>query len=752
MHRRIAVVVLAILTVGLAAGAAIGAGTQPTPANAAVADGLSTATGTTTVVVQLPDHEPRIERPPERAATASSVNRTRKQTISAMESHAAATRAPLERFADGNPHVTIDRRLWLANAVVLTVDTDRVPLARLAGVDNVETIHENYRVSTSTTTETIYENYRVSTSTTTETIYENYRVSTSTTTANTPAPSSPASPLTTAPTTAATARPNSETTATTTTASDRRFTNALKLIDVPEAWQEFENRGEGVRVAVLDTGVNPDHPDIDIREENWKCYTDCRTKPNDVHGHGTHVSGTVVGGDANDAGLQIGVAPEATLMHAKVLNDTGSGTYGDIVAGMEWAVDNNATVVSMSLGGSGYEDAYIDPVRNAQASGTLVVAAVGNEGSDTSGSPANVYDATAVGSVDVQPGYPNSEGWNIDLTDDTVSEFSGGERIERSDWPEKYNDTPDDWSDSYVVPDVTAPGNIIWSADTNLDTRSVDNVDTTDLTLLQGTSMATPHVAGVVALMESNSANDLSPSELRTGLETTAVDIGAPTTRQGVGRVDADDAVAAVATTTTITPNITAAPNRVTAGRTLAVDYTATNSGPDPGATTLELRLNNTVVATTDTGTIAPGEQTTGTLSYPTTTADTGTRTVTLSSTDGSDTRTVQIVEPQVRLTNVSITPTQVSDTATTHTLTATMLNVSDDGQPDTVAVAMPEQIVVDGVTTATAVDTAGRSIPVANETATDGEITMTISPDSDATLRTVTVTTGFTARRTTSW
>jgi hypothetical protein len=146
-----------------------------------------------------------------------------------------------------------------------------------------------------------------------------------------------------------------------------------------------------------------------------------------------------------------------------------------------------------------------------------------------------------------------------------------------------------------------------------------------------------------------------------------------------------------------------------------------------------------------------PGDQATGTLSYQTTAADTGTQTVTLSSDDGSDTRTVQIVEPQVRLTNVSITPTQVSDTATTHTLTATLLNVSDDDHPDTVTVAMPEQVVVDDVTTATAVDTAGRPVSVANETATDGEITMTISPDSDATLRDVTVTTGFIARRTTS-
>jgi subtilisin family serine protease len=439
-------------------------------------------------------------------------------------------------------------------------------------------------------------------------------------------------------------------------------------------------------------------------------------------------------------------------MHAKVLNNTGAGTYGGIVEGMQWAVKNDADVISASLGAAGYNDAFINPVRNAQANGVIVVAAVGNGGSGTSGSPANVYDATAVGSVDVTLGYPDPERSTLDLTNDTVSAVSGGERIERSDWEETYNDTPDDWPDSYVVPDVTAPGNRIWSADTNLDTRTVENVDTADLTLLKGTSMATPHVAGVVALMESNSAIERSPAELQTALETTAVDIDAPATRQGVGRVDADDAVAAVATSPNITATISAVSNRVTAGRTLNVTSTVVNSGTEGGTTTLRLRLNETVVATTKTSVIAPGEQTTETLSYLTTAADTGTRTVTLSSDDNIDTQTVRIVEPRVELTNSSISPSRVDETNSTHTVTVLVHNISDDDRPDTITIAMPEQVVVGEVTTVTAVDTAGKSVPIAGIKADTGNtINVSISPDSNATIRDVRVTTAFTARRASS-
>ena len=736
MHRRVAVVaVLAVLAVGLAAGAPMATGTtmaagdQPTPASPAVADGLSTA-GTTTVVVQLPDHTPRIESPSKRAATTSGVNRTPTRTISTMESHAAATRQPLERFADGNPHVSIDRRLWLANAVVLTVDTDRVPLARIAGVDNVEQIHENYRVSINTTT------------TAPPAAAPQPNTATGSTTTATRSPQD--SPTADAPTT---------TTANiTTTTTNTRFTRALELIRVPQAWQQFNTRGEGVRVAVLDTGVNPNHPDIEISDENWACYDDCLTEgPHDVDGHGTHVSGTVVGGDANDAGLQIGVAPEATLMHAKVLNNTGGGTYGGIVEGMQWAVQNDADVISASLGGDGYNDAFIDPVRNAQESGTIVVASIGNSGSGTSGSPANVYDSTAVGSVDVQPGYP--ERWNPDLTDDTVSEFSGGEIIDSADWEETYNNTPNDWPDSYVVPDVTAPGNIIWSADTDTETTTCGGAETTDLTCLSGTSMATPHVSGTVALMLSTTNNTLSPAEVNTTLETTTVDIGAAETRQGAGRINATAAVAAVASGQNFAVDITTAPTAATAGRQLSVEYTVENTGTEAGAQPIVLRLDETAINATTTQTLEPDESVSGRFTYQTTSTDVGTRTLTVESDDNSASRTIDIVAPTVKLTNTSLKPDTITSGSTNdYTLTTDVYNISDDGQPETVTITLPATLTLTETveaTDVTAVDTDGELIDVAIDGSNDSTITLSMSPDPNAELRDLTLTADFSAEAT---
>lgn len=667
------------------------------PATDVVADGLSKADGTKTVVVRLPSHTP----PPAPRAGAQA----QASAASAMQTHAAATRKPLERFADGNPHVTIDRRLWLANAVVLTVDTDRVPLTRLGAVENVKRIHENYRASINTTIPTPP----------TDALFAG-------------------ATATTAPTTDGTL---------TTTASDTRFTNALKLIDVPAAWRQFENRGDGVQVAVLDTGVNPAHPDIDIREENWKCYTECTDGPHDVDGHGTHVSGTVVGGDANDAGLQIGVAPNATLMHAKVLNNDGVGTFSDIIAGMQWAVDNEADVLSMSLGSEDYDDAYIEPIRNAQTNGVIVVASIGNEEKGTSSNPANVYDATAVGSVDVQPGYP--ERWNPDLTNDTVSTFSGGERIERIDWK---GAAPPDWPDSYVVPDVTAPGSIIWSADTKLDTTTCGGAETTDLTCLEGTSMATPHVAGVIALMQSNSAIDRSPSELRTALETTAVDINQPATRQGVGRIDADAAVAAVETRPNLSVSITSAPKRLTAGRTLSVGYAVENVGIEAGSGPIELRINDTVIETIETGSLSPGEQYTGTFSNVTQASKRGSLTVSVVSDDDESSRTVDLVAPAVRLTNVTVTPEIISKTTTTtYTLHADVLNVSDDGRADQFTVSVPSAVSLRGVETVTATDSDGTPVEVTATATTETEITFSVSPDSEAELRDIDIAVIFNAR-----
>jgi len=728
MHTRVSIaVIMGLLLVG---GAAVApAVTQPAPESTAsgatveIDSALQNTSGTQTVILQLTEH-------PDRELRATS-HATR---INAMQSHAADSQSPFERFAEGSPHVEIDRQFWLTNALVVTVDTDRVPLERLGTVDNVERIHANYEVTIRGTTTAPTTSTHLTGPPQAGIDRPSIRSTTTTT-------QSIATVDTTTGVNSSTSLHTSHTVGSMST-DGTTFTRALEVIGVPTAWETFDHRGDGVRVAVLDTGVNPDHPDINIDDNNWVCEIDCTTAgPHDVHGHGTHVSGTVVGGNNNDVGLQIGVAPDATLMHAKVLGNDGNGNFSSVLDGMQWAVTNDADIISMSLGAQIYDDAFIDAVRNAQDSGTIVVAAVGNGGPGTAGTPGNVYDATAVGSVDIEPAFP--EGVNTGRHDDTVSNFSGGRIIDKTEW----DNPPAEWPDSYVVPDVTAPGSIIWSADTNYNTETCSNVATKDLTCLEGTSMATPHVAGTVALMLSNSNVDRSPSEINTALRTTAVDIGATETRQGSGRIDVPAAVAAVETRPNFVVSITDAPTTVTAGRQLTVDYTIKNTGNEAGSQLIRFLIDNEVIGSTSTGTLDPGETISGTFNYQTTSANQGMQTFTIESSDETTNQTVKIVEPAVKITNVSLDPTNVAaGTTTNHTLTFDVSNVSDDGQKDTFTIALPQELTLTAPITdenVTATDTSGILVNI-SATNHDNRLTFTISPDTDAELRDLTVNSSF--------
>jgi len=235
-----------------------------------------------------------------------------------------------------------------------------------------------------------------------------------------------------------------------------------------------DSAGEGVDVYVLDTGVRVTHSEFGGRATFGATFGD-GTPGQDVDGHGTHCAGTI-------AGATVGVAPKASIIGVKVLGDTGSGTNSDIISGINFVAQSAAqsgkpSVISMSLGGGA--SAPLDAaVRNAIASGIHFVLAAGNEGEDANGtSPARVQEAITVGASDIN---------------DEVASFS--------------NFGP--------VVDIFAPGVAIISASSDSDTG---------LASLSGTSMATPHVAGLAAYLLALEGNR-TPEELRERIKELGVD------------------------------------------------------------------------------------------------------------------------------------------------------------------------------------------------------------------------------------
>ncbi len=387
----------------------------------------------------------------------------------AVEELKAETRAaqePIVEYVEETAGLSVRNRFWLANALLLEADGAEVDLEDLAAHQGVRELHENFVV-------------------------------------NIPTP-----------------REGSTDAAGT--------TYSLDQIDAPAAWDAFDTRGEGARIAVLDTGVDPDHPDVDVAPEHFAAFDGdgdpVETEPYDTNYHGTHVSGIAAGAADPDGDVPAyGVAPGATLLNALVLDDDG-GTFAQIIAGMQWAVENGADVINMSLGAEGYFVEMIEPIRNAERAGTVVVCAAGNDGPETSSSPGNVHDSFAVGAS-------NADG--------EIAQFSAGESIDTGDaWGPV---APDDWPDAYVVPDAAAPGVEILSAIPEAASVPFSPCDEGDVYCeVSGTSMATPHVAGVLGLVASAAREEYDVDQLKAALTSTAEKpADAPTDRYGEGIVDA---------------------------------------------------------------------------------------------------------------------------------------------------------------------------------------------------------------------
>ena len=241
-----------------------------------------------------------------------------------------------------------------------------------------------------------------------------------------------------------------------------------------------------VDVAVIDTGVDFQHPDLNVAGGvncyNWFPFTaSCKAGGDDDHFHGTHVAGTI-GALDNGIGV-VGVAPGARIWAVKVLSSSGSGYESQIVAGIDWVAANAATieVANMSLGGSGFSQAEYDAIQGAVNAGVAFAAAAGNDDADANNySPGgfdNVLSVSALADFDGIPGGLGSPTCRTDQ-DDTLADFSN-------------------WGPEI---DIAAPGVCI---------LSTYPLEQGEYGMISGTSMASPHAAGALALLASanNPAN-----------------------------------------------------------------------------------------------------------------------------------------------------------------------------------------------------------------------------------------------------
>ncbi len=263
----------------------------------------------------------------------------------------------------------------------------------------------------------------------------------------------------------------------------------IRRVNAEASWTSPRGQGQGAAVAIIDTGISRSHPDLagliiggfnaldPKKPEAW----------DDDQGHGSHVAGTVAG--KRDGKGVVGVAPLARLYAVKVLDADGNGGYSSVIAGIEWAVKKGAKVANMSLGADEGSEALKRAVTAASKAGMTIVAAAGNGGGAV-GFPASYPETLAVGASDVKDG---------------VAEFS-------SRGPEV---------------DFIAPG---------VNVKSVKMEGGYEE--LSGTSMATPHVAGLAALAVARGAS--SPAAVRAMLRKAATPLpGLPSITQGMGMIDA---------------------------------------------------------------------------------------------------------------------------------------------------------------------------------------------------------------------
>lgn len=333
----------------------------------------------------------------------------------------------------------------------------------------------------------------------------------------------------------------------------REITQNVIQVNADDVWATG-NTGQGVVVAVIDSGVRYTHVDVadhlwdggsEFPNHGWDIYNN-DNDPMDDMGHGSHCAGTVCGDGT--AGSQTGMAPDATLMCVKVLNANGNGGAAEIAGGIQWAVEHGCDLFSMSLGiaNSSVEERTLlrYACEDALAAGVVAAIAAGNEGQYMSWFPIpnNVRVPGSCPPPYIDPEQAVNPGKQtcsvcvgaVDYNDNAADFTSHGPVT----WTNtEFGDYPYNPGIGLIRPDICAPG---------VDIKSLDYTGNNGYTLMSGTSMATPCTAGVMCLMLSKNIN-ITPSDVCRILEETCVPLSETKSNvTGFGRIDALAAVEAI--------------------------------------------------------------------------------------------------------------------------------------------------------------------------------------------------------------
>lgn len=347
--------------------------------------------------------------------------------------------------------------------------------------------------------------------------------------------------------------------------NDPYFANqwGLAKIKSPEAW-DLTNGSSVVKIAILDTGIDKDHPDLATKVVARINLTSARSD-DDLNGHGTHVAGIAAAITNNGLGVA-GTGFNTALMSVKVLDDKGSGYYSWVINGLKWAADNGAKVINLSLGGGSSSAALEEAVNYAWNKGVVLSCAAGNSGVTTPLYPAYYQNCLAVAATDA-------------------------------------NDQKTSWSNYGGWVDLASPGLDIFST---LPNHKAKITNTRNYGSLSGTSMATPFVSGLAGLLFGEDSI-LNNSQVRKAIEETADKISGTGTYWGKGRINAYQAVSSIESQVYLSPTPTE-----------FIGPTVTPTGIEPTNTPLPPTVTPTAIPPTPTLTLTPTPLPTGGTPTPT--------------------------------------------------------------------------------------------------------------------------------------